>query len=194
MEKHKDLLDVIRWAPLPGPDVQFAQAKSCSKNKGILDENGNEKPSEHNIYVDDDLMGDIPPRMPLAIASAAEAIFTVMGVPMLRLRQSAVAMAKWRQLIVAHQLILLGFLFNTRTMTMGVPDAYRKEILALLDTVWHDGRQSFTISEIEQLVGKLGRIAQAFRPLYHLIPHLYVLVAHALRENKFYLASTNRRF
>ena len=115
VEKHKDLLDVIRWAPLPGPDTQFAQAKSCSKNKGILDENRNEKPSEHNIHVDDDLMGDIPRRMPLAIASAAEAIFTVMGVPMLRLRHSAVAMAKWRQLIVAHQLILLGFLFNTRT-------------------------------------------------------------------------------
>ena len=133
-------------------------------------------------------MGDIPRRMPLAIASAAEAIFTVMGVPMLLLRQSAVAMAKWRQLIVAHQLILLGFLFNTRTMTMGVPDAYRKEILALLDTVWHDGRQSFTISEIEQLVGKLGRIAQAFRPLYHLMPHLYASVAYTLRVNKVFVA------
>ena len=77
---------------------------------------------------------------------------------------------------------------------MGVLDAYRKEILNLLDTVWHDGRQSFTVSEIEQLVGKLGRIAQAFRPLYHLIPHLYALVAYALRENEFYLASTNRCF
>ena len=86
VEKHKDLLDVIRWAPLPGPDVQFAQAKSCSKNKGILDENGNEKPSEYNIYVDDDLMGDIPRRMPLVIALAAEAIFIVMGVPVLLLR------------------------------------------------------------------------------------------------------------
>ena len=51
VEKHKDLLDIIRWAPLPGPDVQFAQAKSCSKYKGILDENGHEKPSDHNIYV-----------------------------------------------------------------------------------------------------------------------------------------------
>ena len=109
VEKQKELLDVIRWAPLPGPDVQFAQARSCSKNKGILGKNGREKPSEHNIYVDDDLMGDIPRRMPLAIASAAEAISTVMGVPMLLLRQSAVAMAKWRQLIIAHQLILLVF-------------------------------------------------------------------------------------
>ena len=63
-----------------------------------------------------------------------------MAVPMLLLRQSAVAMAKWRQLIVAHQLILLGFLFNTQMITMGVPDAYQKEILNLLDTVWHDGQ------------------------------------------------------
>ena len=45
VEKHKDLLDVIRWAPLPGPDIQFAQAKSCSKNKGILD-GGNRKQAE----------------------------------------------------------------------------------------------------------------------------------------------------
>ena len=130
----------------------------------------------------------------MAITLEDEAIFTGTGVSVLLLCQSAVAMNKWRQLIVAYQLILLDLLFNTQQMTMGVPNAYRKEVLDLLDTVWHDGRQSFTISEIEQLVGKLGRIAQAFRPLYHLMPHLYASVAYALRENEFYLALTNRRF
>ena len=39
---------------------------------------------------------------------------------------------------------------------MGVPTTYDKEVLDLLDTIWNNDRQSFTISEIEQLVGKLG--------------------------------------
>ena len=52
----------------------------------------------------------------------------------------------------------------------------------------------FSINEIEKLVGKLSCIAQAFCPLYHLMPQLYALVAYALRENAFYLATTSRSF
>ena len=193
VQTHKKLLDMIKWADPPGPDVTFAPARSCVMNQGVFNADGTEKPSQHNIYVDDNLMADIRRRMPHTIASAVEAIFTVMGVPMLHLRQSAVAMDKWQRLLVAHELVLLGFLFNTRTMTVGITDEYRQEVLDLLDTVWA-ARDSFTINEIEKLVGKLGRIAQAYRPLYHLMPQLYASVAYALRENAFYLATTSRSF
>ena len=57
-----------------------------------MDKKGEETSSTHNIYVNSDLMGDFPRRMLLEIASAAEAIFTVMSVAMLLLRQSAVTM------------------------------------------------------------------------------------------------------
>ena len=43
-------------------------------------------------------------------------------------------------------------------------------------------------------MGKLGRITQVYRPIYHLIPQLYDSVAYALRENEFYLAATSNKF
>ena len=47
---------------------------------------------------------------------------------------------------------------------------------------------------MEELVGKLGRIGQAYRPTYHLMPHMYALVAFALHDNEYFLASTSRNF
>ena len=29
IKKYKKLLDLIRWAPLPGPGVKFAHARRC---------------------------------------------------------------------------------------------------------------------------------------------------------------------
>ncbi len=86
----------------------------------------------------------------------------VMGATMLRLRQSMIAINKWIKLLVAHQLIFLGFIWNTQGMTVGIPDDYLREGLDLLTTTWRDGRCSFTIKEIEDFLGKLGRIAQAY--------------------------------
>ncbi len=63
VEKHHYLLDLINWAPLPGPNVKFATAKACSRNEGILNADGSEKPSQHHIYVNDNLMADIPWRL-----------------------------------------------------------------------------------------------------------------------------------
>ena len=61
-------------------------------------------------------------------------------------------------------------------MTVGVTDVYRQEVTDLLVNTWHDGRQAFYVSELEKLVGKLGRLEQAYRPIYHLMPHLYASV------------------
>ena len=63
-----------------------------------------------------------------------------------------------------------------------------------MDTMWHPDREAFTAKEMELLVGKLGRIGQAYCPIYHLMPHIYASVAYALRHNEYYLASTSRRF
>ena len=194
--KHKFYLDNVQWEPetTEDEDVQYVQATACTQNQGILDEDGNEKPTPHHIYVDDDLMADTRPRMRQTLASAIEAIFTVMGVPCTRLRACAIAIDKWSQLVIAHCVILLGLVFNTQTMTVGITDEYRASVSDLLENTWHEKRESFTIKEIELLVGKLGRIAQAYRPIYHLMPQLYASVAYALRENEFYLAATSKKF
>ena len=50
------------------------------------------------------------------------------------------------------------------------------------------------MKEMENLVGKLGRIGQTYRPIYYIMPHLYASVAYALQENKYYMTTTSRRF
>ena len=67
-------------------------------------------------------------------------------------------------------------------------------MLHLMDTTWHTCREAFIAKDMELLVSKLGRIIQAYRLIYHLVPHMYALVAYALRHNEYYLESTCRRF
>ena len=47
---------------------------------------------------------------------------------------------------------------------------------------------------MERLVGKIGWIGQAYRPIFHLMPHMYASVAYALRENEYFLMSSSRTF
>ena len=73
-------------------------------------------------------------------------------------------------------------------------DEFCREVLALLTATWHCRRESFTVKELELLVGKLGRITQAYRPFYFFMSHLYSSLAFALRENRAVLISTSKRF
>ena len=191
---HADLLKLIRFDIAAPANTQFVQAQRCSRNDGVYDQHNNRLPTPHNIYVDDDLLADTQRHMPQALASACEAIFAVMGKPDLIRRPIAVAVDKLLELFVSHSQILVGLEINTRAMTVGISPQYRAEVLHILQSTWHSGRQSFTVKEMELLVGKLGRIAQAFRPLYYLMSHLYSSLAYALRANKAYLVSTSRQF
>lgn len=192
---HQWLMDKVTWEPEPEDGtVQFKQARRCSKNDGVVDETGRRVPTSHNIYVDDNLIGEVRRYMPSALLAAVEAIFTIMGRPEPERRQVAVSLEKWSKLHVHWKQVLLGLEWNTRLMTVGIDAAYRRKVLDLLTKTWHAGREAFDVMEMEKLVGTLGRVAQAFRPLYHLMPHLYSSVAYALRENERFLMSTSRRF
>ena len=117
----------------------FFQAVQCEKSPGLINEDGTDQPSsQHNIYMDDSMMADTFQRIPQVIASAVDAFFTIMGVSMLHLRQCAVAMDKWKYLVVSYQLVLLGLSFNTREMTVSITDEYCQEVLKLLDTAWRE--------------------------------------------------------
>ena len=194
VDKHRDLLDMIQWDEAPPANTIFTHAAPCRLNKGIEDEAGNLRSTPHFIWVDDNLIADTRSRMKFSLAAGIESIFSVLGWPFIVLRQCALSIEKWKQLIICHQLVLLGLLFNTREMTVSITDEYRAEVLELMEKTWHDDRGAFTVPEIEKLIGKLGRIGQAFRPIYLLMPHLYSSVAYALRENGSYLIRTSAEF
>jgi len=124
VKKHQKLLDTIKWDPIPPDDVVFVQAQACSKNRGTVNKDESVQPIPHHIYGDGDLMADTWELMRMTLAAAAEATFTVMDVPMTHLRQCAVTMDKWKALLISHCLIILGLVFNTRKMTVGVTPDY----------------------------------------------------------------------
>lgn len=194
VEKHAKLLSLVKWVRSVDGSVRFARATACGLNPGVFDSDGKRKPTPHWIYVDDNLLADILSGMRKTLAAAVEAIFTVLGRPKTDLRKCAVALDKWEKLVVSYRLVLLGLEFNTRLMTVGIPDKFRREVCELLHKHWHAARVSFDIGEIEQLIGKLGRIAQVFRPMYHLMGSLYKSVAHSLRDNEQYLINVSSQF
>ena len=193
IKDHHEYIDMLKWEELPHPSNGFTRATACSQNKGILDENGVPRKTPHFIYVDDNLMADILSRMNMTLAAAIQTIFVVMGFPALAFRQCAVAMDKWSLLVVSPIQVLLGLLFNSRDMTVSVTPKYRLETLELLETTWAN-RESFYINELEVLIGKIGRMAQAYRPLYFMMGMLYASSAFALRENDEFLQSTHKGY
>ena len=77
LQKHATLLEQVTFDSPPPPGTKFAKACPCSKQKGVMMEDGTPLPSPHHIYVDDDLIAAIPRSMPMTFVSGAEAIFQV---------------------------------------------------------------------------------------------------------------------
>ena len=198
LAKHMDMLQQINiHSPtIDGPDTQgITPATPCTINKGVA--KGPDKKlisTPHFIYVDDDLIADTAPRLPYTLANIIHAIYSVMGWPEPLVRPTPVAEDKWLLLHLRTRQVLLGLVFDTRKMTVEISDEFRAEALSLLRSSWHKNRVSFTVHEIEILIGKLARLGQAFRPIYHLMPHLYASVAYALNQNKSFLVSTSKQF
>ena len=80
LEKHKAYLDMVRWSEPSEASVVFVPAQQCLKNKRIIRDDGTEEPSQHNIYIDDNLMADIKRRLARMLVAVIKAIFIIMGV------------------------------------------------------------------------------------------------------------------
>lgn len=163
-------------------------------NKGVLDENGNQKPIGTSIYVDDCLLVAAWMHFRRLLRAVIEAIFTVTGRPNTALRQCSLAMDKWVGMKVSHQAVLLGLTFCTRSLTVGITDKYREELLELLNRTWHKSRKSFNMHELEILVGKCARLGEGAIWVYHLMTHMYRSTAFSLRENKEFLGKHSKGF
>ena len=117
-----------------------------------------------------------------------------MGIPEESLRQCPLALDKWMDLKVGHEVTLLGLCFNSRNMTVGMTMDYLDETIAIIDASFHKNRKSFTVHEIELLVGKLGRLGKGAAWVYQLMTHIYSSIANALCQNKSFLSQSSHEF
>lgn len=197
-KKHRKYLDNLQWSKKlgHGREEDFTQAPICDIYNGVLDEYGNAENCPHHLFVDDDIYAEVydVDRIEQSIAAGIEGIFILLGESNLEVRQDPIAWDKLYEMIIHFKNTVLGYLVNTREMTLEVPPEYIARVNKLLLDTWHKGRKSFTVKEAETLTGVLAHIANTAPWLRHLLGHLYTSIAAALGNNTSYLINTNKHF
>lgn len=197
-DKHRKYLDRILWSDsLTSRKARrrFVQAFRDSKNPGVLDEDGRPTATPHHVFVDDGIYADAYDvvRIEQALAASIEAIFIILGESDLTKRQDPISFDKMCELLVAPFNKILGLLFDLRKLTVGPPPEFVAKTVARLDA-FHDGRRSFQVQEMSELLGMLQHIANSSRWLNHLLSHLYTSLGAALGCNKAHLLNTRKEF
>jgi len=128
---------------------------------------GNLIPPSAEIYVDDIMQAAVTRHWIIkSLAATIEAIFTVCGIPAIDVRQCPLSLEKWLELILGWRQIILGLVFDSNILTVGNTDEYLKQVRELLDCKWHSNRKYFRVSELQKLIGKLGRIGEGIPWIY----------------------------
>ncbi len=195
--KHRKYLDRLCWKKNLGSRLAtFSPAKADTINKGVLDADGQPVNTPHDFYVDDDVYSEVfdVERIERAIAASIEAIFTILGDSNLALRQDPVSWEKLEEMIINYINRILGRVINTRTMLVHTPKEYIDNTAELIRTRWHRQRQTFLISDLEQLTGRLGHISETAPWLRFMLAHVYSSLAFALKSSKAHLISTRKEF
>eukprot|EP00957_Ditylum_brightwellii_P085773 6524649-Ditylum_brightwellii.AAC.1 len=85
-----------------------------------MDSNGNSVPTPHNMFMDDNLIADIRPRMKQAMSASIEALFILMGYPEHNMRRNAVRIEKYLTAQCSYEKKQLGIRLNTRAPALGL--------------------------------------------------------------------------
>ena len=107
--KHKHFMAMLKWDTPPPDGIAFTPAAACPINQGVLGADGDPLPTPVFIYVDDCLIAEVLSQMERALLACLEAIFVVMGRSEESLRQCPLALDKWEDLTVGHEVTILGF-------------------------------------------------------------------------------------
>ena len=197
VKKHAHYLDKLQWGKRLGKKSELSQAKACTLHKGVLDTQGKPANTPHFYFVDDGLIGEVYSadrnRILRAIAASIEAIFLILGESDLQRRQDPISWDKLLEMVINYANIMLGHHVNTRKMIVSTSNDYLSQTLDMLEH-WHKGRKTFTIPDIEPLIGKLGHMAQTIPWLKHLMGHLYTSLSAALSNSKKYLIHSSKHF
>ena len=162
IEQAAKYLPPISFEP-PATDEQrakFAVAIPDSLNKGVYEEKTNRRISpRYNHHVDDNMYGDISENMERAAAASVISLYEIVGYPDGRIPEPL----SWEKFTSTYGHIrrIVGWDFNTRTLSFSLPSDKRTAITALV-AEWLSKTQ-FTILEAAELHGKLADASRANR-------------------------------
>jgi len=188
LKKHNSILSLIKFSSLSSSKTKFTPASPDSHHQGVYD-NKVLINTPHNTFVDDNCIAEIRSRMPQAMAASVESLFTILGQPDHSSRRSPLSMDKYYQAECSHTKKQLGYLINTRSMTVSFPNEKFKKMINILHQ-WHAKRKSYMVRQAAELAGNLeffSTITPWIRFLTFSIKHSVLL---ALRDNNAKISST----
>lgn len=125
-------LPKLQFAPTPSPTVvtTFVQATPDSLNTGVLNKQAQRVSPQFNHHVDDCFYADIQELFPLAAASSILAFYLLLGHPAANHRDPV----SWEKFVakVSHRWKAKGFIINTHTMEVSIPDYKRDQVVGYL--------------------------------------------------------------
>ncbi len=184
MQKHRELLDTLKWQEDAPVEHGLVQAFACEMNPGVMkEEPGVCTPLLSNIYVEDILAAAVQKKtMERLLAVIIEAIFVVCGQPGITIHQCPLLLEKWNKLIVGPNQIILGLIVDTSKMTVGITDKYIQQIRDLLN-LWDPNCRLFKGKDMQNLIQKLAQLGEGAPWVFKLMSHLYTSLAYTLKNN-----------
>ena len=154
----------LATVPVPSPD---------SFNRGVLNTiDGTRRPPPYPHHVDDCYYADIGHYFYRTVASSLLALYAILGRPS-TWNTDVVSWDKFTNTF-SHERRINGWLVNSRTLTLTLPDDKRQRMLDLLHD-WAELKRVFTIRELAVLLGTLtdhSRPLPWFRARYAILFHL----------------------
>lgn len=145
-------LPTLRLAPPCSDQSVFVPSDSDSLNVGVLDANGYRLPPPFDMHVDDAFYADVEQYLFRGVYSSAAGLFDILGWPDLAHVPSPLSMDKL-ETDYTHTRKMVGRLFDSRRMTVGMLPYKRDRLLELL-LEWKSKR-TYKLLELAALLGQL---------------------------------------
>jgi hypothetical protein len=185
--EYSEYLDKVRFAPPPPLGTQFVEARPDRYNPGAAPSlDGVHIPIEYNMHVDDNLYAAAGvDQMRWAMRCSIAGLQGILGENEPELRPNQPDSEKFFQHPVSHTRRQLGYVTNTRTMIVTIPDDKRAELLESLRTNWGSGsrRYSFFLSDAAEVLGLFVYLCRVCPWGIFLFHTLYNAMSQALTRN-----------
>ena len=152
LKARQHLPPLVLAPPLSHLDTVLAPADKDNLNQGVLFGDGTRKPPPFPMHVDDALYADVSEFLERTVCASAAGLFDVLGWPQPARVPIALSLDKLST-NYNHQRRLVGRLFDSRALTVGMLPCKRAELIANLQE-WSTMQQF----DLLQLAGLLGTL------------------------------------
>ena len=140
LEKHREIIDNVKFSEHPNKDTVFIQAKVDKFNKGIQDVDI----TEYYMFVDDCLFSNTFKNIKHAMVASIEALYIVLGYPNIEISQNQLKLDKYHQSNYSYKIIRSGKVLNSIFLGVGITEEKILKMVTALSN-WPHNKKSFYI-------------------------------------------------